>query len=923
MKALIRSFVASQLALVVFLAPGKARSGELVARLVRDIDNTTYAGSSHPRSFFISSHGFGFLAFGREMWRYDGREMFFERELAGRSIRAIGDHPYFVLEEVPGRTSLWVLSTSPSISYLARVREAPFRRIAQAWEGPNGLLFEGDDGGGLGLWSDGSDGPPREIARPLPFEDGSIARVSKNFFSRGAFIARDRGMGTALWRSDGTPRGTFPVFAPPGGFESILGVVGGRLLLAAGGGGPELWTSDATRSGTRPLTEIVPGRRAARILGVTEESGRVFLAVDEGARGSELWVSDGSAHGTRRLTRFAPRDPFGGSGLPQKILSRGLLFFADDGVHGREPWWSDGTVAGTRLLADLCPGPCGSRGAALPEPADDAVVDQVLFSGWTPEQGLELWQTDGRPEGTRLLAETCPGPCDGDPLGVVKRFEGEGHFSVRFTGRDGSGHRALWISDSLSLARERLTPLGVDVFGIDPVPDYFGYDYFAASDVESGEEVWTTDGTPEGTRLWADLERVNDRGSEPFALGDVAGRLLFSAFDPEHRRQLWSSDGSGPGTVRIPGFDLRTGWNLAQLATVGGVGFLLASTTERNFGFVWATDGTAAGTRRLTPEGVEAVTYLGIHAVGSRALFFAQDADHDMTIWTSDGTPEGTRLAVDPAPGPRSMVVLDAVSGTGFLRDHVLFRRRADDGRLWVTDGTPEGTKRLLEAFPFLSASSFPWEPYGRPTVELDDRLFYVGSGGLWVTNGTAEGTRLIWTLGPGKRIDQLFAARSKVYFEATIDNPETGNEEEAYWQTEGIPGDARRVGTAFSTWGFREAATYGERLLFADETGRLTVTDGTDSGTVPLRYPNGEPAYRNAAGAVEFAGQLIFPAEEGAACKSWDGIGDTLSALPGPACRYLFRPIGSKLFFGGFEPRTGLELWLLEELQADPLARP
>ncbi len=84
------------LALVALLASGTAHPGELMACQVRDIDTTSYGGSSHPRGFFPAYHGFGFLAFGREMWlRIDDGGEFVYRGLSGRSIREIGSHPYY------------------------------------------------------------------------------------------------------------------------------------------------------------------------------------------------------------------------------------------------------------------------------------------------------------------------------------------------------------------------------------------------------------------------------------------------------------------------------------------------------------------------------------------------------------------------------------------------------------------------------------------------------------------------------------------------------------------------------------------------------------------------------------------------------------------------------------------------------------
>jgi hypothetical protein len=53
-------------------------------------------------------------------------------------------------------------------------------------------------------------------------------------------------------------------------------------------------------------------------------------------------------------------------------------------------------------------------------------------------------------------------------------------------------------------------------------------------------------------------------------------------------------------------------------------------------GHVWTTDGTAAGTRELTP----ADSSVGSAVVIGNTLFFASGND----LWSFDGTREGTRL---------------------------------------------------------------------------------------------------------------------------------------------------------------------------------------------------------------------------------------------------------------------------------------
>ena len=78
------------------------------------------------------------------------------------------------------------------------------------------------------------------------------------------------------------------------------------------------------------------------------------MAPRPGHRDEELWTSDGTPAGTRPLTRFAEPLPF--DRLPDEsvgtVIDGVLYFLADDGT-GRDLWQTDGTVQGTRRVTDF------------------------------------------------------------------------------------------------------------------------------------------------------------------------------------------------------------------------------------------------------------------------------------------------------------------------------------------------------------------------------------------------------------------------------------------------------------------------------------------------------------------------------------------------------------------------------------------
>ncbi|HBL30834.1 MAG TPA: hypothetical protein DD490_28700 [Acidobacteria bacterium] len=867
MPSLWRSCV---LTLLPLLVPSPAQAG-LVPRLVRDIEPTSYAVGSSPRQLTSLRHGFAFTAFGnRELWTVDEREGGIQQSLRRAEIRQVWGSVYAAREDAGG-WGFWIVDGWP---FFGSTLFTPERvgRLGAVHGDPQGdgpVAFEADQGRGRGLWMPTFSPQPGivEIARPLALDDGALARDWLSWWgtdgARSFFIARHPTRGTALWRTDGSPAGTFPLVAPAPGKTVPLRLAGflrGRFLLTISGAAPELWWSDGTGRPLRPFTTIGPRRGGATIFEAKVIEGRAFLVADDGLHGRQLWTTDGTVAGTRRLTRF-PADAQRSIGVPAIHVEGTWYFPADDGVHGRELWATDGSPEGTRLVSDLCPGACGS------DPRD-------------------------------LTSQNATVP-----------------YGVDFTAAGPDGPRALFHSDGTAGGTVRLTPPGVTATtGIQRSG------YFAAADEAFGEELWSSGGTPETTMMSFDLELATNGGSYPSPLGSVGDRLLFRtmAYGSDIGFRLWSSDGTAAGTFAVPGpRGPRMGISDDSTATRLG-GRLLFTGQVRNAppysSALWATEGTESGIVRLTPPGVAVVDRP--FTVGTQVLFFAQDADHGTRLWASEGTAETTRQVTGPETGASSI----ELSGSPMLlQGRLIFRRYDDFSNIWTADGGTEGIRRLSEVRPELA----PLENENFPLrlAEIPGKLLFAArlptslNERLWVSDATQGGTFPLETPGTAS-VDGVFAAGSRAFFFVTLEEQPPGVDPHQLWVTDGTQAGTKKVEAPplpeDGFWGFRGPTAFGQRLLFIDSTYHFWVTDGTSAGTFPLLTPDGQSIFTYSGSASAFGSHLIVSGNS-SGCYAWDGTGATVEPLDVEGCDG-FYPVGDRLFFSGFEPRTGRELWVLEE---------
>ncbi|HEV2846360.1 MAG TPA: hypothetical protein VG477_16010, partial [Thermoanaerobaculia bacterium] len=248
--------------------------------------------------------------------------------------------------------------------------------------------------------------------------------------------------------------------------------------------GRELWSDDGTGTGPRLLADLCPGECSStpRILGVAR-SLLFGLAVADHQDQATLWRTDGTRQGTLLLPPplfdiYIPFNRFNDEATPPVILARDSVYFTGcRSANECSLWRSDGTLEGTR---DLAP---GASGVAPVELA--AVGNLIFFSTYK-----KLWVTDGTVAGTVVVKEFAEE--------TPRRLAALGS-KLMFLAADPT--EELWISDGTATGTRPVTSLAPEhpfqqtsfLKALD------GRIYFVVDDITHGAELWSSDGTPQGT----------------------------------------------------------------------------------------------------------------------------------------------------------------------------------------------------------------------------------------------------------------------------------------------------------------------------------------------------------------------------------------------------------------------------------------
>lgn len=737
----------------------------------------------------------------------------------------------------------------------------------------------------------------------------------------------------------------------------LLTDVNGALYFGATEpeGGPELWKSDGTAAGTTRVADLVPGPAGSYPSWLTNVGGTLFftaLCDRNPPADCGLWKTDGTAVGTVRLTR----------GVEVRTLAAAadtLFFTVATDQEGAELWKSDGTAGGTYRIVEL---PDGSDGAQPTHLLDvngtlyfafreelwrsDGTADgtarvdigTTLGDDLTAVNGLlfftrvagdgELWRTDGTPAGTTFLEYL--GPAFGDDDGPPIQFH-LGHVvqggSGRLFFRTWFDRGELWTSDGTPEGTVQLAT-GASIPDDDPgAPDSRAdagvasagdvVVFQACSDLE-GCELWKTDGAPASTALLVDIY-PGKGGSAPTGFTTVGKVAFFVAWTPDAGWTLWKTDGTAAGTVRVNDLALDVYERndpyrppVSEFTAVGGNLFFRACDTTAGCE-PWRSDGTDAGTGRvadIAPNPPSASSSPdGLIRVGNAVFFEAGDFAAGRELWKSDGTEAGTSRIVDLEPGPGDTRILSSLAVGGLL---YFVRYATYPSEVWRTDGTEAGTFRI-------AAAATTGYAYG--LTDVDGTCYFVlsapGASELWRSDGSIAGTVRVAVLPNvgGGSLMGVTRSGSTLFFRGCDDA--TGCE---LWRVDPVTGAASRVADLYP--GPAGSAPF----LLTDVAGTLFFgaceptngceiwkSDGSAAGTTRVTdiAPGASPGYP--VDLVAAGSTLLYSVWTPYEFALWrtDGTPDgTMRLAPGLYGGALSTPIGGNVFFTGCAASTGCEPW-------------
>ena len=777
----------------------------------------------------------------------------------------------------------------------------------------------------------------------------------------------------SLWSTDGTPGGSHRLiegagleldseFVKPQEWAALDGAI--LFATEADEAGRELWRSDGTPAGTFRVADLTPGSTDTTFSWFTEHRGKVLFLVGRRSA-TRLFETDGTEGGTRelstgdtpgifelsgfrtlgphvlfsrfldgrsRLWRLDPatgeavdltRDLDVSSGRLLKVVGSHLYFLGTD-PQGTQLWRTDGTAAGTHRVSNV---PSGDVDGEFDESIRvEQIGSRILFTAWNESSRSEIWQSEGPEATTRRFPDSCEGSggcadTTGPWLKTNQRlFVPASAPGLReiFILEAGGGPPTTFASlcpDRCPTAMIRPQVLGDEVF------------FAAATGAQDRPQVWSTDGTAANTRQVSSIPESEAADGSPSTgwISRLPGGWVFAFATEDYGTEPWFAAASGERAFLLRNINQSAEGSFPSLlaATRDGIVAKLGRSNVTTAPVIGSL-GTRSSTGYLFP-GADPVLIRDLDSAAGRAYFLSSGGLDTTGLWTSDGTPEGTQKVGELAGSIRNFPFgsrrIAAVGGEAFF-----LVGEGEDLGLWRSDGTPAGTG------PVLTLDSEAYR-LARGLATDGESLFFVsqdveGDRALWISGGESSNTLPIFepARDSGRFLDFQSTARlgGFTYFLACLD------QDFQLWRTLGAPGTTQAVtdlpfasfDSCSSSW--PDLLVWNDKLyFFAQDHGirqGLWTSDGTEVGTSALRRGFLDEFVLPELVATE--DHLFFTLDDGVhGLELWrsDGseggtvlVRDLYSGPLASRPRFL-TPVGDLVYFAAGDTSHGNELWVTD----------
>ncbi|MFN6570365.1 ELWxxDGT repeat protein [Dendronalium sp. ChiSLP03b] len=410
--------------------------------------------------------------------------------------------------------------------------------------------------------------------------------------------------------------------------------------------------------------------------------------------------------------------------------------------------------------------------------------------------------------------------------------------------------------------------------------------------------------------------------SDPKNLTALGNTLYFTANDAVNGIQLWKSDGSVAGTTKVT--NINPGSFNPDKLTAFGSKLLFSADDGTNGRELWVYNGTTATLVSNINPGSASSNPKNLTVVGNKAFFTADDGTNGVELWVYDGTT--VSLVKDIYSGSTSSSPENLIAFNGKL--YFSARDSANGIELWSSDGTTGGTG-LVKDIRIGGQSSAPAK-----LTAVGNSLYFTANDGtngveLWKSDGTAGGTSLVQNITPGTGgfgPSELTAVGSTLYFVTDSNN----DFKQELWKIDsnGV-GRVKNDLNAAPNIGFGplNMTTVGSTLYFTayDSTTGLELwkSDGSDVGTILVKdiWSGADPNNSIPDSLVNFGGTLYFAASEptnGREIWSSDGTAvgtrrvNNINSGTGNANPAQLTVVGTRLFLTATNGTNGTELWVL-----------